>query len=321
VSRETKGEKMNSSTLGKTGISVSPLTIGGWQLGGPLYFDGKPDGHPDPGKENVIRLIHELGDLGLNAIDTAEQYSAGQSERRIGEALQGRREKWVVSTKFGYRVGPHNTREDDSSPPTILPSLEGSLKRLKTDYIDIYLYHCAPRMKGIDEGRAVLEAAKAQGKIRSYGISTANVEMVKALVKADAVEVLQFPTNLLDPASELWKLARENNLGTQLRGVMAQGRLSGKYLEMKPKFSADDNRSNWSRQEDFSKFSALAEVLPEGMTLGQAAIRWTLDQPGAHTICMGAKNIEDYRSAIAAAEMEPLVSDVREQLEAIAVTL
>jgi aryl-alcohol dehydrogenase-like predicted oxidoreductase len=312
---------MNYNTLGKTGISVSPLTIGAWQLGGPLYFDGKPDGHPDPGKENVIRMIHELSELGLNAIDTAEQYSAGQSERRIGEALQGRREEWVISSKFGYRVGPRNTREDDSSPPTILPSLEGSLKRLGTDYIDIYLYHCAPNLKEIDEGRAVLEAAKAQGKIRSYGISTANAELVEALMGANAIEVLQFPTNLLEPASELWKLAQENGLGTQLRGVMAQGRLSGKYLEMQPKFSADDNRSNWSRQEDFSKFSALTEVLPEGMTLGQAAIRWTLDQPGAHTICMGAKNIEDYRLAIAAAEMPPLDADVCMRLEQVAAEL
>ena len=62
---------MNLNTLGKTGICVSPVTIGAWQLGGPLFFDGKPDGHPDPGKQNVIRMIHELGDLGVNAIDTA----------------------------------------------------------------------------------------------------------------------------------------------------------------------------------------------------------------------------------------------------------
>ncbi|UCC25337.1 MAG: aldo/keto reductase, partial [Gemmatimonadales bacterium] len=111
---------MQPRVLGRTGISVSPITIGAWQLGGPLTLDGKPDGHPDPGGANVIRLIHELGDLGVNAIDTAEQYSAGESERRVGKALKGRRDRWVVSTKFGYRVGPDHTREDDSSPETIL---------------------------------------------------------------------------------------------------------------------------------------------------------------------------------------------------------
>ncbi|MDF7798109.1 aldo/keto reductase [Pontiellaceae bacterium B1224] len=310
---------MNLNALGRTGISVSPLTIGAWQLGGPLFFNGKPDGHPDPGKENIIRMIHELGDLGINAIDTAEQYSAGESERRVGEALKGRRDDWVISTKFGYRVGQNNMRIDDSSPPTILPSLEGSLKRLGTDYIDVYLYHCAPELHDLEEGRAILEQAKADGKIRAYGISTGDFQLLETMTDAGNVEVVQFPTSLLDPASNLWKLAQEHNLGTQLRGVMAQGRLSGKYFaNKKPAFRADDNRSNWCADEDYARFAVLAKCLPEGMTMAQAAIRWTLDQPGAHTICMGAKNIADYRAAIAAAEMPPLSAEVCMRLEQVA---
>ncbi|MDF7825855.1 aldo/keto reductase [Pontiellaceae bacterium B12227] len=312
---------MKKNTLGNTGIEVSPLTIGAWQLGGPLFFDGQPDGHPDPGKENVIRMIHELGDLGINAIDTAEQYSAGESERRVGEALKGRRDDWVISTKFGYRVGPNNVRIDDSSPPTILPSLEGSLKRMGTDYIDVYLYHCAPEVEDLDAGRAILEQAKADGKIRAYGISTGDFQLLETMIGTGNVEVVQFPTSLLEPASNGWKLAQDHGLGTQLRGVMAQGRLSGKYFTKKPEFRGDDNRSNWCADEDYSRFSVLADALPEGMTMGQAAIRWVLDQPGAHTICMGAKNIEDYRSAIAAAEMAALGAELCERLERLAATL
>ncbi len=306
---------MEHRILGHTGISVSPITIGAWQLGGPLSFDGQPDGHPDPGKENVIRMIHELGDLGVNAIDTAEQYSAGESERRVGEALKGRRDQWVISTKFGYRVGENNTREDDSSPSTIMPSLESSLKRLDTDYIDIYLYHCAPGYEDIEEGRTVLEAAKAAGKIRSYGISTNNIHLLEKMLAANSVEVVQFATNLLDEHADIWKLAQDNQIGTQLRGVMAQGRLSGKYIKKGPEFRADDNRSNWCKDEDYTRFAVLADCLPEGMTLGQAAIRWILDHPGAHTICMGAKNIADYRSAITAAEMPALDTATRAALE------
>lgn len=306
---------MERLKLGKTGILTSPITIGAWQLGGPLFFDGKPDGHPDPGKENVIRMIHELGGLGVNSIDTAEQYSAGESERRVGEALAGRRDQWVISTKFGFRVGENNTREDDSSPETILPSLEGSLKRLNTDYIDVYLYHCPPEFEEIAAGRAVLEEAKAQGKIRAYGISTNDSRLLEKMVAADAVEVIQFSTNLLDEHSSIWKLAQENNLGTQSRGVMAQGRLSGKYFNRAPEFLLGDNRSNWCKEEDYARFSILADCLPEGMTMGQAAIRWILDHPGANTICMGAKNIEDYRSAIAAAESPPLDAATRAALQ------
>lgn len=312
---------MELRTLGKTGIEISPIAIGAWQLGGPLFFDGKPDGHPDPGKENVIRMIHELGDLGVNAIDTAEQYSAGESERRVGEALKGRRGEWVLSTKFGYRVGENNARIDDSSPETIMPSLEGSLRRLQTDYIDIYLYHCAPELENIDAGRAVLEEAKAQGKIRSYGISADDFQLLETMVGRDSVDIVQFSTNLLDEHSTIWKLARENNLGTQLRGVMAQGRLSGKYFDRRPEFQSDDNRSRWCADEDYSRFAVLAKALPEGMTMAQAAIRWILDHPGAHTICMGAKNIDDYRSAIVAAGMPPLPDAVCAELERVAAGL
>ena len=168
---------MEYRILGRTGLAVSPITIGTWQLAGPLFFGGKPDGHPDPGKDYVLRLIRELGERGINSIDTAEQYGNGESERRVGEAIQGRRDRWIVSTKFGYRVAPDGTRVDDSGPDTIMSSLEGSLRRLRTDYIDIYLFHCAPRLADLDTSRNVLEQAKAQGKIRYSGISTGNVEL------------------------------------------------------------------------------------------------------------------------------------------------
>jgi len=312
---------MKQNLLGNTGISVSPITIGAWQLGGPLFFNGKPDGHPDPGKENVIRMIRELGDLGVNAIDTAEQYSAGESERRVGEALKGQRDQWVISTKFGYRVGKGNVRIDDASPETILPSLEGSLKRLDTDYIDVYLYHCPPQTEDLEAGRHILERARAQGKVRAYGISTNDLHLLKNMVEHQAVEVIQFATNLLDEHPDIWKLARKNNLGTQLRGVMAQGRLSGKYFKRTPEFRSDDNRSDWCANEDYTRFAALGACLPAGMTMGQAAIRWILDHSGANTICMGAKNMADYRSAIAAAQMPPLGTATRAVLERSAESL
>jgi aryl-alcohol dehydrogenase-like predicted oxidoreductase len=300
---------------------VSPITIGAWQLGGPLTLDGKPDGHPDPGEAHVIRLIHELGDRGVNAIDTAEQYSAGESERRVGKALKGRRDRWVVSTKFGYRVGPDHTREDDSSPETILPSLEGSLTRLGTDHIDIYLYHCAPRPEHIAAGLAVLEEAKTQGKIRAYGISTGQLPVLESMVKQDAVEVFQFPSNLLNERKDFWRIARQHDLGTQVRGVMAQGRLSGKYFHRPPRFRSDDNRSVGLPGTDFEQYAALAECLPVGITMAQAAIRWTLDHSGCHTICLGAKNMDDYRTALTATELPPLDESVRRELERTAARL
>ncbi len=312
---------MKYRTLGKTGIRVSELTIGAWQLGGPLFFNGKPDGHPDPGKESVIRMIRELGDAGINAIDTAEQYSDGESERRVGEVVRGRREQWVISTKFGFRAGSGGTRIDDSSPPTILTSLEGSLRRLETDYIDIYLYHCAPQLCDLDAGREILEQAKARGKIRAYGISTDNTALVQAMVDQQAVEVVQFASNLLAPAEEMSALTEQYHLGTQVRGVMAQGRLSGKYFEKTPQWRPDDNRSDWFRDCDYRAYAALQQAVPPGYTMAQVALRYALDRPGHHTVCLGAKHIEDYRAAIAALDLPPLGAETENQLRAIASTL
>jgi len=312
---------MKYRILGKTGIRVSELTIGAWQLGGPLFFNGKPDGHPDPGKEAVIRMIRELGEEGINAIDTAEQYSDGESERRTGEAVRGRRDQWVISTKFGFRVGPGGTRIDDSSPPTILTSLEGSLRRLETDYIDIYLYHCAPQRCDLDAGREILERAKAQGKIRAYGISTENPALVQAMVDQQAIEVVQFASNLLAPAEEMSALTEQDHLGTQVRGIMAQGRLSGKYFEKAPQWRPDDNRSNWFRDCDYRAYAALQQAVPPGYTMAQAVLRYALDRPGHHTVCLGAKQIEDYRTAIAALDLPPLTDDTLNRLRTIVAEL
>ncbi len=312
---------MKKRILGKTGLEVSPLCIGGWQLAGPLAFAGQPDGHPDPGRESVLRMIRELGECGINFIDTAEQYGDGESERRVGEALQGQRAEWIISTKFGYRVGPDGGRIDDSRPTTIRPSLEGSLKRLRTDCIDIYLYHCAPALGELEQGRQVLEQLVKAGKCRYYGISTGNVSLVQSMIDLDMVDVLQFPSSLLKDAAEMRALALANHIGTQIRGVMAQGKLSGRYFAHQPQWRSDDNRSRPDNVDDYRRYAALQAVVPAGCTMAQAAIRWTLDQPGNHSICLGAKNPADYRAAIQAAEMPALTQAEREQLEACAASL
>lgn len=294
--------------LGHTGIEVSPITIGAWQLGGPLSFDGQADGHPDPGRDQVIHMIRALGERGINAVDTAEQYGGGESERRVGEAVRGQRDRWIISTKFGYRVGPGQTREDDSSPGTILSSLEGSLQRLGTDYVDIYLYHCAPRMEDLEEGRAVLEQAREAGKIRCYGISTNDLDLVRAMQQQDMLQVLQFHANLLEDPVELRAFIRQHGIGAQVRGVMAQGRLSGKYFQHPPPARQDDHRSHRFQADDYTRFAALADCLPEGWTMAQAALRWALDNPGTHTVCLGAKCLRDYESALEVLSRSPLPS-------------
>lgn len=312
---------MEKVALGRTGLQVSPLCIGTWQLAGPVTFDGEPDGHPDPGKEHSLRLIRELGDRGLNFIDTAEQYGNGEAERRTGEALKGQRDRWVISTKFGYRIGPGQTRIDDSSPPTILSSIEGSLRRLQTDSIDIYLYHCAPKVEDLSAARKILEAAREAGKIRHFGISTGSLEMARAVHEAGLLEVLQFPANLVNPASEMTEFCAAHDIGTQVRGVLAQGRLSGKYFTKTPTWDRNDNRSRHLAETDLSRYAILAEALPEGYTMSQAAIRWILEDDAHDSICLGAKSLADYETAIAALEMPALGHEFRKNWATQAQTL
>lgn len=312
---------MDYRKLGNTDLMVSPLCIGAWQLAGPLFFDGKPDGHPDPGKDAVLHLIRALGDRGLNCIDTAEQYGNGESERRVGEAVKGQRDRWVISSKFGYRVAPDGSRQDDSSPATIQPSLEGSLKRLQTDWIDVYLYHCAPNVNDLDQAREVLERAKQAGKIRYYGISTNNLELIRILQQRAMLDVLQYHANLLEPYSDIYAFACEHNIGTQVRGVMAQGRLSGKYFHQPAQWRNDDNRSDRFSHIDYQQYAIFETVIPAEMTMAQVAIRWALDRPGHHTICMGAKTMADYEAAIQAAQMTPLSEETVGRLNACALQL
>jgi aryl-alcohol dehydrogenase-like predicted oxidoreductase len=309
------------NTLGKTGLSVSPVCIGAWQLAGPLSFNGKPDGHPDPGKGAVLRMIRELGERGVNFIDTAEQYGNGESERRVGEAIRGQRDRWIVSTKFGYRVGPDGRRDDSSSPHTIRPSIEGSLERLGTDYIDIYLYHCRPVASELEEGKAVLDKLVQEGKCRFYGISTNDLDLIRAMLDRDMLDVLQYRSSILHDAADIRALAGEHNVGTQVRGVMAQGRLSGKYFHRQPAWDANDNRSHHAHGEDYRRYAVFEEVIPEGYTMAQVAIRWVLDEPGNHSVCLGAKNLEDYEAALRAIDMPAISPEGRAKLAACATRL
>jgi aryl-alcohol dehydrogenase-like predicted oxidoreductase len=312
---------MKMRTLGQTALSVSPICIGAWQLAGPLSFDGKADGHPDPGKGAVLHMIRELGDMGINFIDTAEQYGNGESERRVGEAIRGRRAQWIVSTKFGYRVGTDGKREDNSSPHTIVPSLEGSLRRLGSDYIDIYLYHCPPALSELEEGKTVLDKLVQQGKCRHYGISTNNITLIKAMLELDMLDVLQYHSNLLEKAEAIRALASQHNVGTQVRGVMAQGRLSGKYFHQRPIWQENDNRSHRSHAEDYGRYAIFEEIIPDGYTMAQVALRSVLDDPCNHSVCLGAKSLAEYKLAIAALDMPPLSTEDRKRLAAYATRL
>jgi aryl-alcohol dehydrogenase-like predicted oxidoreductase len=316
---------MRYRTLGRSGIRLSEIGVGAWQLGGPLTLDGKADGHAEIGREAATTLIRQCGDdLGINFIDTAEQYGAGESERRVGEALAGQRDKWIISTKFGAQVGdvqiqpdgtPAGKRSNDVSARQVPISLENSLRRLRTDHIDIYLYHSAPDQKEAEAVARFLESAKKKGQIRAVGISTIKFPLAEYLLSINCLDVVQFPENMVEPQPEFRRLMTDHQIGGILRGAFAGGRLSGRYFHEPPKFSTQDIRVARLGPEIFSKYAVLEKFVTPNRSMPQVALRWLLDQPTTSTIIMGAKSFPEYQSAAAATDLPSLTPDEIGQIE------
>jgi aryl-alcohol dehydrogenase-like predicted oxidoreductase len=317
---------MNYRALGRTGLRVSEIGIGAWQLGGPLLLDGKADGHPDLGRDFCINLIRQCGELGINFVDTAEQYGAGESESRVGAALKGQRERWIISTKFGAQVGPQGERRQDASARRLPVSLEGSLRRLQTDYLDVYLWHVPPKPGEAEEAAKFLLEAKRKGQVRAIGISTANVQAAKFLQQLGVLDVVQFPYSMVSPPDPLVALLALTGAGGILRGAFAGGRLSGKYFHHAPQFAADDIRlgrfgNGEALARDFARYAVFEELLTPQRGMIQLALRWLLDEPTTSTIIPGGKGLEDYRQALRATELPPLTPAEKARIAQLAINL
>jgi len=305
---------------------VSEIGVGGWQLGGPLLLDGKADGHPELGRDYCVRLVREAGELGINFVDTAEQYGAGESERRVGAALEGQRDRWVLGTKFGAQVGPKGERLNDASPQQVPVSLENSLRRLRTDYIDVYVYHTTPKPGEAEKVAEFLQMAKKEGKVRAVGISTNDLQQVEYLHSLGCLDVVQYAKNMMDPHRELSGWVARHGVGGVVRGAFAGGRLSGRYFRQAPAFSADDIRRGWFKPdagEEFARYAAFEELLTPERGMIQLALRYLLDDEGTSTVIPGGKSLRDYQEAIRATELPPLaeagqkrIAELREEIRA-----
>jgi len=311
---------MKFRPLGKTNLLVSEIGVGAWQLGGPLTLDGKADGHPDPGRDFSIRLIRDGGELGINFIDTAEQYGSGESERRVGEALAGRRDKWILGTKFGNLVGPNGERIQNTSPERVPLSLEGSLKRLRTDYVDVYVYHTAPKPGEAEKVAGILEKAKKEGKIRAVGISTNDLPLIRHLHSLGSLDVVQYAKNMMEPQREISDWIVKHHAGGVVRGAFYSGRLSGKYFRQPPKFTPDDVRSlriPGDAGPEFARYAAFEELLTPDRGMIQLALRYLLDDPATSTIIPGGKCVRDYQEAIRATKLPSLTAPERQRIREI----
>jgi aryl-alcohol dehydrogenase-like predicted oxidoreductase len=302
---------MEYRALGRTGLRVSAFGIGTWQLAGPVTIDGKPDGFPDPGRRQAVALIRAAGDLGINVIDTAPIYGAGEGERRVGDAIQPDRDRWVVVTKFGLGRGAAGERVVDTSAAAIRPSLESSLQRLRTGHVDVLLYHSPPGPGSIDDGRCALEQLRREGKIRFHGISSDDAAEIDQLARKGC-DVAEFDHSLARRAEGVLDVVRRHGLGALVRGALDRGRIATATPTPRT-FPADDIRSLWS-------WTASAETWerwrPREVSPTLFALRYLLDLDGTHSILLGARSVGQIREALTALDTPPLPTAAHSALAA-----
>jgi len=298
--------------LGRSGIEVSALGMGCWAIGGPFWAGETPLGWGEVNDEESTRAIEAALEMGVTLFDTANVYGAGHSERVLGRALGGRRSQVVIATKFS-NVFDETTRQvtgQDASPEGIRRACEASLRRLATDYIDLYQFH--------DNGfpaeeaapvRDTLEALVKEGKIRAYGWSTDFPERAEVFAQGPKCSAIQLQLNVLDDNPQVIAICEKHNLAALNRGPLAMGLLTNKYTaESKP--SADDVRGakspEWMKYfkngkpsaEWLGKCDAVREILTsKGRSVSQGALAWnwarsekTLPIPGFRTVAQVKEN-------------------------------
>ncbi len=276
-------------------VGFGAWAIGGWMWGG-----------ADEG--DAIRAIQASLDHGITLIDTAPAYGLGASEQIVGKAIAGRRDQVVLATKCGLVWHTNKGRlffEEAGKPvyrylgaESIRHELEESLKRLGTDYIDLYQTHWQDPTTPIEETMTTLMALKREGKIRAIGVSNITVEELREYLRFGPVDTDQERYSLIDREHEaaLIPFCREHGISVVAYSPLAHGLLTGK-IGPETKFKGDDLRRNDPRfsPEVRAKVSAMLErIRPiaarHGITLSQLVIAWTLARPGITHALVGARN-------------------------------
>jgi len=278
-----------------TDLISSRIALGTWAIGGWMW--GGTD------EKESIRTIHAAFDQGVNLIDTAPVYGFGRSEEIVGEALRqrGRRESIILATKVGLDWS-NGKIERNSSRQRILHELEDTLRRLQTDYVDIYQVHWPDPLVPVEETAATLRELYEQGKIRAIGVSNYSPEEMARFRAVAPLHTIQPPYNLFEREIErdVLPFGLDRGVTTLTYGALCRGLLSG-AMHADRKFSSDDMRKTSDpkfQQVHFAEYLDAASKLDDyarehfGKRVIHLAVRWLLDQPGVGIALWGARRPE-----------------------------
>ena len=315
---------IGSRILGRSGIEVSPMGLGCWTIGGPLWDGETPEGWGEVDDAESIRAIRAALDTGITLFDTANAYGAGHSERVLGRALAGIRSRAIIATKFNA-VFNETTRQvtgSDATPGGIRAACEASLRRLQSDTIDLYQFHDGgfPADQA-EEVRETLEMLVKEGKIRAYGWSTDLPDRVEVFAQGPRCTAVQLQLNVLETNRVVIALCERYDLAALNRGPLAMGLLTNKYTA-ETRIALDDVRG--AKSQDWMKYfkdgrpnpvwldkrDAVREILmSNGRSIAQGALAWlwayspkTLPIPGFRTVTQVIENA-------AAMQFGPLTTD------------
>lgn len=314
---------MQYRRLGKSELEISTVSMGCWAIGG--AWGNVSD-------DESMAALHAAVDSGVNFFDTADVYGDGGSERLVGRLLRERSEKLYVATKAGRRLDPHVA--DGYNRDNLTAFVERSLNELGLERVDLLQLHCPPPdVYYTPEVFGVLDDLVKAGKLREYGVSVERVEEGLKALEYPGVRSIQIIYNVFRqrPADRLLALAHERGVGILARVPLASGLLTGK-LTLDSKFEADDHR-NFNREgqafdvgETFAGVPyevgvecarVLQELVPQGASLAQLALRWILETPHVTCAIPGGKRPDQVRDNCAAADLGPLSEGALAQIDAL----
>ena len=250
----------------------------------------------------------------MTFFDTADVYGDGHSEELLGKSMKGRRDRFIVATKIGWRGFDGDARRTAySSVEKLIAGVESNLTRLGTDHVDVIQSHISfrdPTMEIFVEGFQRLQRA---GKVRAYGLSTSDFDYIRAFNHDGQCATLQIDYSILNrtPEAEILDYCKQNGIGVIVRGALAMGLLTGKFDDQ-TQFPAGDFRQKWlsdaeqnaTYREDLKKVQELEPLARSGRTLAQAALQFTLAHDAVTTVIPGAKSSRQVRANLPGAPLD-----------------
>ena len=321
---------MQKRLLGRSGIEVSAMGLGCWPIGGPFRLNGREDGYGQANDEESIRALRRSLDLGITLFDTSDAYGTGHSERLVGEAFKGRREEVSIVTKFGFTLdeAKREITGTNVTPAYIREACEASLKRLGTDYIDIYLLHVWQLTERYEAELVaeVLEDLVREGKIRGFGWSTDLIDCATWFAPKPHCSAIEINLNVLQDSPRLLQFCSDQNLAAINRSPLGMGFLSGKFTA-ESFIGQDDVRGaghEWvaffqdgkPKPEFLKSLESIREILArDGRTLVQGALGWIFAR-GSHTLPVpGFKSVKQVEDLAGALEKGPLKPEQMAEIE------